>query len=257
MRWSWVLLSAVMMWVLMALGPLNLLIPFVCVFLIVNAWQSKRVRPFLAVGFSPLIVLFAGGIVNWFSPLPAFQFFGLPRPEAYNLKPETRCYARSSGCIVDGGEMIRQGPYNLGLKLMCSVFGWPPQTYHGFYPSQEQADKLTGNMVVIPLIEFEKGVLRLSNGQIKIGEHQTHRMLLDVHTFPGDETSNGKISVRAQVLEGDCLAIRVTNDNPDMSTDLIYLFDRATKRAFARYQHSGRPSSIPFFANNLDDVLTD
>ncbi|MDP1592214.1 MAG: hypothetical protein Q8M07_30920, partial [Prosthecobacter sp.] len=214
-------------------------------------------RPLLGVGFSPMIVLFAGGIMNWFSALPAFQFFGLPRAEAYNLKPETRCYARSSGCLVDGGEMIRQGPHNLGLTLMCAVVGWPPKTYHGFYPSQEQADKLTEEMVAIPLKDFEEGMLRLPAGQIKVGEYQAHRMLLDANTFPWDETSNGKISVRAQVFEGDCLAIRVINDNPEMTTDLIYLFDRATRRAFARYQYGSRSSNPPFFAGNLNDIVTD
>lgn len=257
MRWFWVFLSIGSMWVLMALGPLTLLVPFVCVFLIVNALQSKRSRPLLAVGLSPMVVLFVSGIMSWFSTRPSFQFFGLPTPEAYNLKSETRCYARSSGCLVDGGEMIRQGPHNLGLTLMCAAFGWPPKTYHGFYPSQEQANKLTEDMVAIPLKDFEEGLLRLPAGQIEVGEHQAHRMLLDANTLPGDGTSNGNISVRAQVFEGDCLAIRVTNDNPDMATDLFYLFDRTTRRAFARYQYGSRSSNPPFFAGNMDEVFTD
>jgi hypothetical protein len=153
--------------------------------------------------------------------------------------------------------MIRQGPHNLGLTLMCAAFGWPPKAYHGFYPSQEQADELTEMMLAIPLSDFKEGMLRLPAGEIKVGEYQANRMLRDAFILPGDDTSNSKIRVRAQVFEGDCLAIRVTNDNPDMTADFVYLFNRATRRAFARHQYGRRYSDPPFFAGNLNDVLTD
>src|SRR5580698_4744804 len=103
---------------------------------------------------NPLILGFGIGIHEWFKDEPRFSSMGLPGNEFFNLDPETRCYRSTGGCIVSGNEWMIQSPQNAGLYLMIKLCGGPRNTYHGPYPSKEEASKLTESASETPLTLF-------------------------------------------------------------------------------------------------------
>lgn len=236
------------MWVSLGLGPLALLIPFVCFYLGFLAVRNRSFRAATALLCSPLFILFILGGYTWFSKKPAYRFAGLPKPEAFNLKAESRCYALSSGCILDGSEIIVHSSYNAGLSSMCTLFGWPPQTYHGRFPSQNEAAQLTENGQRIQLEDFEKGKIGMRERTLLLQPEVAERMLFGAEVWQGLDQPGESVLIRA-ALDGDgCLIVRVSNRRRQQPLDHIYLFDSKRMKAFARYQIGHRTSTPPFFA---------
>lgn len=84
---------------------------------------------------------FLCGLLFYFSGTARLQGVGLPGRQANNLHPELRCYSRSSGCDVFGGEPFYQEPYNLALDLMIKTIGPMRGAYTEPYPSIEGTEE--------------------------------------------------------------------------------------------------------------------
>jgi hypothetical protein len=140
-------------------------------------WRSAlALSPVL---LSPVIALFAVGISDWFSKRPQFYGMGLPGMEFFNLDSKTRCYRTTGGCVVTGGEWLFEIPHNAGLKTMCAVFGPPRHTYHGPYPTLEQALTLTTNAPATPVQKFLDGQVVLPGNSVELSKKTTEDLLFD------------------------------------------------------------------------------
>ncbi len=238
------------MWILMEFGPLNWLVLPVMAVLVTNAIQSRSWRPLVVFFAAPVPILFLAGALSWFGNQPSYMGFGHPGPNYYNLRPESRTYAASSGCMIDGGELLRQGPHNLGLTLMTQLFGWPPKTYHGSFPTHLQATELTDAAPLVPLELFRTGIIEVDGKKLELGAQQTERMGFETHFHfqfwsPRDDLK--PLEVRVASSEDDCVIVRLTNLNEPEPMDQIYLLERRTAWPFARYQIKGRNSGPSYF----------
>lgn len=255
MRWIWLFVLWGCMWILMGLGPLNLLILPVMVFLAVNAFQSRSWRPIMILAASPLAVLFMAGALAWFAEQPAYRCVGLGRGEFYNLDRDSRTYAATSGCVIYGGEFLRDEPWNLGLSLMSRAFGWPLQAYQGAYPTPVEAARLTESAPPLLSEEFEQGKIKIGKGRtLDLGKSQAYQMLLDSGGMAGAIPEIPLCQIRVAQVGDECVVLRVTHAAGDYTgdgMDVIYLIDPQQKWPFARYVLAGDVASFPFFGGRM------
>lgn len=253
-RWFWMFLTWAGMYILMHLGPLNYLVLIVMAGLVALALWSQSWRPIIIVMISPIVISFAVGVLSWFSKRPSFITYGLLARDFFNLSPDTRTYWGTMGCVMDGGEVLELGPRNLGLELMLTVFGNPPRTYDGPYPSKEDAEKWTSDSTVIQSKDFLSGVINLGQERVVIHASQAREMLrtLGLHDYLFDE-SEGGLLVRAHESSPECLLIRITcRREPGVwgSSDCIFLLDQKHMWPFAVYdlQPESYLHGAPYFA---------
>jgi hypothetical protein len=218
----------------------------IMVSLLVAAVFWKSWRPVLVLAFSPLVVSFAFGVFSWFGDRPAYFVYGLPGPSFFNLDKNSRTYLSTLGCVSDGGEKLELLRANLGLSLMCRIFGWPPSTYHGNFPSQEEAETLTNSAPITPFEVFIKGFAIFGDQSLQLNERQTRQMLRGCNSSANVDTDS--TSVRCASVGEDCVLIRIINHDPIFETDLIYLIDRAKVWPFAVYVLRGNAHRFPYFA---------
>lgn len=243
------LLGWMMMWALSYAGILSTLCIVVAILLTILACVSRSWRPFLVLFASPFAFCFIMGLMRWFDEEPTFVGFGLPTSQSFNLKQESRCYWRSTGCIVDGSEWVWQTPSNLGLWFMCKTFGWPPHSYHGAYPTKEEAVQLTEASGLVSRDEFLLGKLRFQDREIQLGAGQANRMVVEAGGDYFEPEKMGDLEIRAAFAGDGCILVRLNHKNPIEELDLIYLLDSQTVWPFARYLIKGRESRYSYFAS--------
>lgn len=112
-------------------------------------WLWLRGRTRLAswlVALAPFVLLpvFNGlfATAGYWSGSATLRGRGLPGYSYANLDPVLRCKRRSSGCIVDGSEVLTQAPHNLVLRGWGALFGPMRGAYTGPLPSLEEAQAL-------------------------------------------------------------------------------------------------------------------
>jgi len=211
-------------------------------------WRSFGTAATILIG--PFVVLFATGIADWFSQRPQVWGMGLPGMEFFNLNPATRCYRATGGCVVWGGEWLVEKPHNEALKLMCAAFGPPRRTYHGAYPTLEEALEFMAHAPLIPRQEFVSGRFVLDGNHVKLGEQTVTDLLFDLGNFGALMDDDSYITeFRAAVYQKECLIIRVHTKDLDSRDhrewDGLYLFDAKRLKPFARYVRKGQPDRIP------------
>lgn len=232
--WLWVLL-ALSFWATGHWGLLSFLYWILVGALIILIVTTRSWRPVLVLLTSPTTIYSVQGASRWFDEKPAFAFYGLPSAGSFNLDPRTRCYWRSTGCCVDGSEDIWQPATNFGLEIMCQAFGWPPKSYHGPYPTQEEAIKLTSSAEPIRWEDFKSGLVKTSAFEMQLGGNQWEKIAseADLNLWDGEKMLPPRL---AAVHAGeDCVLVIISNNKTDEPTELIYLFDRKTSWPFARY----------------------
>jgi hypothetical protein len=97
---------------------------------------------FLALVAIPVAVAaysFMEGTVGYLGGTAVFRGVGYPGREYYNLEPKYRVYWQTSGCVVLGTEYLTHVPYNFAVMALATVFGPMRGTYHGPYPTRQEA----------------------------------------------------------------------------------------------------------------------
>lgn len=247
-----VLCLAMLSWLGMILPLASLLAPasVAAAGFLAFVWRSWL--PAFAIAANPLTVSFGFGVADWCQPRPAFVTMGLPGYEFFNLGRDTRCYRNTGGCLVYGGEWVWQAPHNAGLRLMLSLFGLPPGTYHGPYPTKSEAIAMTEQALETPVEQFLKDEVLAGGRSITLAPRTAEFLLDDLGmTFFALDLTDSLRKVRACLIQNRCLVIRVSTAAKPSSVgfgdeaDGIVLVDAATMHAFARYLISRRAPRIP------------
>ena len=227
-----------------------MIIPLVLL-LVIPFWKRTPKIALLLLLTPSSIMLFAG-IASWGGDQPALQLTGLPGHSTDNLNPETRCYRVSHGCMHYGGEYLTQGPHNLGLRGMVSVFGWPPKTYHGPFPTQDEAVSLLNSAgAKISPAAFIKGDLRFGTNRLHLNPRFIKQLARDSGLVFFD-LDYGAASSSAQIalFKDQCWLVRLTELRPLnlglADVDCVYLIDGKTGDAFARYALKGSIGRHPW-----------
>ena len=205
--------------------------------------------PVAVVFVNPLIISSGQGVTSWFGSAPNYKTTDSPGYESFNLDRSSRCYRRSDDHATNGGGWMWPTFQNSGLGLMNRMFGVPPHTYHGVYPTQEEATRLTEKCAETPFVAFLGDTVIANNVTISLAPKTCESFIADcggIYVRP-----EPTYRVRASLLEGQCLLVRLSpledeNGAKDADVpDVIALFDASTKRAFARYVVSGSPALVP------------
>jgi hypothetical protein len=99
-------------------------------------WLFKAI---LAIPVTVAAWSFMEGTVGYLGGTAVFRGLGYPGQEFYNLEPKYRVYWKTSGCIVLGTEFLTHVPYNVAVMGLATVFGPMRGTYHGPYPTRQEA----------------------------------------------------------------------------------------------------------------------
>lgn len=195
-------------------------------------WRNKTVVAVLLL--NPMAIAFYQGASEWFDERPAFTGNGLPSNRASNLNRDTRCYRRIGGCVVYGSEWVYHDSHNAGLKLMTILFGQPPKTYHGPYPTYEEATNATASAAIIPLTQFETGEFTVDGHTLHIDPKNINLLVWDL----GNNLLEVP-NVRAVIWQNECLVIHLQTINQSQTNpktaDGVYLFEINGLKPFARY----------------------
>ncbi len=261
-RPSWLWLG--LLWIAFMVSPpfegsLYLGLGLMALLLIWGIWRRSW-KPILILMLMPASVGLTFGALDWFSLRPARHCLGYPGREFFNLDAETRTYRSTGGCIIDPGAVLSLLPHNLGLESMCWLFGQPPRTYGGLYPSKEEADHWTHEVPPVPLKTFISGMVPVGQQQVDIHPAQAHEMLrtlaLNV-SFQGDADEKLPV-IRAHAASPDCLLIRISCSSRKYfdrePVDAVFLLDRARLWPFAAYDLAPNSSfhAHPYFAYYRD-----
>jgi hypothetical protein len=223
---------------------------------VVAAAKWRRVIPLGLLLVTPLTFFFAQGMAEWFKPSPMFYRMGLPGSESLNLDPESRCFPRTGGCVVVGGEWVSLDTHNSGLKLMVTLFGKPPRVYAGPYPAKAEALELMAPVPETPLTMFTNQQVMLAGKPFALNKDVIEGISWELDRYGlGFEDEQVEWSVQALLHQDNCLMVRfrakrlgvkrAETASSDSETDACYLFDKQTLRAFARYTFKGDDSWVP------------
>lgn len=210
-------------------------------------WRS--LWPVAIILLNPICLFFGSGIREWFSDTPKFLHVGIPgNVEACNLDPGMRCYFRGTGyCKKYGDEWCTLDSRNAGLQLMVTILGQPRGTYHGPYPSKEEAATNTKtNYSVTPIELFLQGKVVVGEREMDLGTNTVQELLRESNLYEFAFDSSALRQVKASIFQEQCLVVRVSLEerleNGDIldSSDGIVLFDAKNLHPFARYYLSGR-----------------
>ncbi|MGV3755786.1 MAG: hypothetical protein ACO1QS_10430 [Verrucomicrobiota bacterium] len=195
-------------------------------------WKNQTIITVLLL--NPMAMAFYQGTMAWFDERPAFTGNGLPSHEAFNLDRKTRCYRNIGGCVVYGGEWVYHDSHNAGLKLMTIVFGLPPKTYHGPYPTFQEATNATANAVTISVAQFETGKFEIDGRSIQFGSQTIDSLVSDLGMYLLEDTS-----IRVAIWQNECLVIHLQSTNSaTLGSNLaqaVYLFQVNELKPLARH----------------------
>ena len=209
---------------------------------------------------SPLFVFFLLGTVDYFRATAALQASGLPGTEFHNLDPRVRCPWATSGCIVNGGEVLWQGPYNLAVRLATGAFGLMRGAYDGPYPTKEEAlEALSGAGAVDSAgLVSDKVVVgtRVVTLDDTVGRDLVRHAWLGADGPPPDIWAGGappKPAVVTAVLwQGRVLLLRIPTLHPPSRDEaesgppaMIVAIDAAVGRPFAYWGVGGYGHYFP------------
>ncbi|RIK83500.1 MAG: hypothetical protein DCC68_03540 [Planctomycetota bacterium] len=185
------------------------------------------------VAFSPLVVFFTLGVVDYAHGIAKIRGMGLPGTEYDNLDRELRCGRATGGCIMMGNEWVYLRPYNLALRTMIACFGYMPGAYTGPYPSKTEAVT-----ALTRAVEIRKQDLEL--GRFDIGQEQI-TLPADVGVALAqqfDEYRSPPPPIQAALWQEECVVLRVpafADEDSEEPPAMIVLIGRSQGRPFAYY----------------------
>lgn len=97
----------------------------------------------LSVALTPAVVIpgstVLSAVLGYATGTAELRTYGMPDPEFENLDPTWRMHWQTRGCVLDGTELLTDGPYNGTLELLVTVLGPMPGAYRGPIPDRAAA----------------------------------------------------------------------------------------------------------------------
>lgn len=171
------------------------------------------------------ILFFGLGAIGYARGTACLMASSLPGPEFHNVHPEYRCGRVSMGCVVDGSELFTQLPNNLAVTLLSAALGPMLGTYHGPYPTRDEA-----------FAALERARARSSRAEILAGPQRiglpnaTDRQALEQslqHLHRSEDLA-------CATLQDATVLVGAARDG--VLPGRVLLFDRATGERYALYQ---------------------
>jgi hypothetical protein len=194
----------------------------------------------LAMLVSPMSFGFVHGVVDYAHGSPRLRTMGLPNfVEGDNPDLIYRVPWSSGGCMVHGGEPLIRAPHNAGVRACIALFGFPPGSYEGTYPTREEANAL--GLTVGPSLPFD--VLDAREVELEVGDRRVRLgrwvgPALASAFYGGEDSDSFKIRPR---LFGDrvlVLSVWMTFFEPEdggSGPELVVLVDTESGWPFAYY----------------------
>jgi hypothetical protein len=162
------------------------------------------------------------------------RYAGYPGPPGFNLDPRSRIPLQPRGCTLGPArQLLTLAPNNLTLELLVAAFGPMRGTYHGPYPTFEEASaavRAESALAVDPGVAREAG-----RGGIPA---LTCRSLADDRRSDRDPWPDGAAppSERCAEFQGETVLLTVE--------DRIVLLERRTGTRYAMYYRARETADV-------------
>ncbi len=119
-------------------------------------------------GLSPLAAATVLAVVSYCRGSARLLTSGLPSLESHNLDPQTRLQRVSSGCLVDGSELVQQVPNNAVVRVLSGLFGPMPGAYDGPFPSLEESEAALSAARSIAWQSIRSDLISVGNDRVRV-----------------------------------------------------------------------------------------
>jgi hypothetical protein len=230
-------------WASAAFGPvLWIAVPLwiaVTTFL-VKAKLWRRLLVLLSVSPVAVVsVLAAGSFIRGRARLLAV---GYPAIELANVDPGTRLQTVSSGCMVDGSEIVSHLPNNIVVRLLSSLTPMPG-SYQGPYPSRDEARHALRTASELNADELEADELHVGGKAFSLRNHLGHQIGVALGTQPTPKLRVALWKDTVLILQFDA-ANRYESELDETAT-VLALVDARTGKIFAYYGASALAHRLP------------
>ncbi len=196
--------------VFLVFAPLGVLLAFLLACALI---LKKRKLASLLAMLSPFIVTpmlsFSIGIISYATGHAHFKTVGLIMSPRFDRTHRIPTW--SSGCMVDGSQLITHPPHNLATAAMSRLFGPASNAYLGPYTTAKEAWSMIDS----------RGVpVQKSKNQLTVGAHVVPLEGRGIRSLSSAELGDGS---KGLLLEDRSLLLALSD--PDQSR--LYLLDRA------------------------------
>jgi len=231
-------------WVARFLGPFSLLIiPFLFLGFWI-AWEKKSKIAFVLLFLlNPLGLYFTHGVIDYIGGAPTLMYSGHARMRKWNVDRYSRAFRVGGMSVVSGNEWTWQIPHNAAIRFMCFAFGPPRKSYHGPFPSFDEAISMTETGERISYSELLQGHFMLESGFIHLGPDfglaLTEQFSSLYFSTLIQDRSRFRHYIHCKMIDERCLLIRLIakslNRNSKWETDLdcLVFVDLEVARPFA------------------------
>ena len=165
---------------------------------------------------------------GYFRGTATIRYAGYPGPSGFNLDPWSRIPLQPRGCTIGAArQMLTLAPNNLTLEILVATFAPMRGTYHGPYPTSEEANaavRREAGLTVHPAVARSAGWGEIPGAGC--------RALADAHRYDGVPWSGEPPpSERCAEFQGETVILTVD--------DRIILLERRTGKRYAMYARLG------------------
>jgi hypothetical protein len=240
--WGIAVLGVLICWALAFAGDWSRWIPWVAgvemmLVLAMRHWNAGL----LILLLNPMTVIFSLGFASHMGRTPSIGHPGLAGLESFNLDRETRCFHSAGGCIITGNEWMFPGVRNAGLGMAVRLFGPPSASYHGPYPTKEEALALVQSAPDQEVHLFIGGEVKLRDQRFKLPDDLLDQIESQfgpwVRLGPESRDRVCRFRIQAETHENRCLILRLAqHDLADgRDQEFLILIDLKNMRPFANY----------------------
>ncbi len=167
--WLLTFIGLLLAWAGAVFGPATLLALLVLPIGCVALCSRRQWVPLVCLGaLSPIAFATVVAVISYVCGSARLRTSGLPSIETYNVDPATRFQRASSGCLVDGSQLVWQIPNNLVLRLLSATFGPMQGAYDGPFPSQEESDEALVVAVPISWDDIRAGLIPIGVTRVRL-----------------------------------------------------------------------------------------
>lgn len=221
--------------------------PVVVLGALANLVRRRWISAALIVACTPLTVTMLGGVAEYKAGTARLRTMGLPGLEFWSVDRGYRCEWMTGGCLSDGSEELRDGPYNTAVMLMIQLFGPMPGSYTGPYPTREEARAAVEEGTEVLVADLMNDTIRISPEVVRLddglGEQLVGGTSWGYAAKYRDDVSTTRDRygpIRAALVDAQCLVLRIPTMCYSFDTkepaSITVLIDCDVGRPFAYYE---------------------